>query len=85
MHVFYTLNNKYVIGCEEDYHNNAIEGECNQLEDQLLRFPRSKHDDVSDSLAYGNDIVKIPKFEEPINNRGFYEMEEDTPFNSIGL
>jgi len=26
MHVFYTLNNKYVIGCEEDYHNNAIEG-----------------------------------------------------------
>lgn len=63
-----------------------IEGECNQLEDQLLRFPRAKHDDVSDAVAYGNDIVKIPKFDEPVNNRGFYEMEDEvTPFNQIGL
>jgi len=64
-----------------------IKGECDQLEDQLLRFPRSKHDDIMDSLAYGNDIVKVPKFDKPVQNRhGFYESEPETsPFNAIGL
>jgi predicted phage terminase large subunit-like protein len=64
-----------------------IEGECAQLEEQLLRFPRAKHDDVSDAVAYGNDVVKIPNFERIVQrSNGFYENEtENTPFSSIGL
>ncbi len=64
-----------------------IEGECGQLEEQLLRFPRAKHDDVSDAVAYGNDVVKIPKFDRIMQKQnGFYETEtENSPFSSIGL
>lgn len=64
-----------------------IEGECGQLEEQLLRFPRAKHDDVSDAVAYGNDVVKIPKFDRIIQKQnGFYENEtESSPFSAIGL
>lgn len=29
-----------------------LEGECGQLEEELLRFPKAKHDDVSDAAAY---------------------------------
>lgn len=37
-----------------------IEGECSALESELLRFPKSKHDDVMDSLAYAPQICKKP-------------------------
>lgn len=64
-----------------------IEGENSQLEEQLLRFPRAKHDDVSDAEAYQNDIAKKPIFEESRQNeKGFYEVEEEkSPFSDIGL
>lgn len=64
-----------------------IVGENEQLEEQLLRFPRSKHDDVSDALGYQNDIAQIPRFPEYKNNgRGFYENEQEvSAFSDIGL
>jgi len=34
-----------------------IEGECEELESELLRFPKATHDDLSDSLAYQVQIV----------------------------
>jgi phage terminase large subunit-like protein len=37
-----------------------LEGECDDLESELLRFPRSKHDDVMDALAYGGQICEKP-------------------------
>lgn len=36
-----------------------IEDECEDLESELLRFPKSTHDDLSDSLAYQQQIVQI--------------------------
>jgi phage terminase large subunit-like protein len=47
-----------------------LEGECNDLEDQLLRFPRGIHDDCPDSLAYQLKIAEPPykahdNYEEP--------------------
>lgn len=37
-----------------------IEGECAELEEEALRFPRSEHDDVIDSLAYALKIAEPP-------------------------
>ncbi len=37
-----------------------IEGECNDLEDELLRFPKSKHDDVMDACAYQLQLAEAP-------------------------
>lgn len=37
-----------------------IEGECEQLEAQLIRFPLSEFDDVMDSLAYAPQMIKKP-------------------------
>lgn len=37
-----------------------IEGECRDLETELLVFPKGAHDDVCDSLAYQNDIAETP-------------------------
>lgn len=34
-----------------------ITGECEELESELIRFPKSNHDDLSDSLAYQSQIV----------------------------
>lgn len=56
-----------------------IEGETGDLESELLRFPRSKHDDCADSLAYAPQIC-----EKPYETRTFYE--EDTPmYSDIGI
>lgn len=64
-----------------------VKGQNDKLLDQLLRFPRAKHDDVADALAYQNDIARIPTFPETTQKRGgFYETaQEDTPFSDIGL
>lgn len=37
-----------------------IQGECNDLEEELLRFPISDYDDASDSLAMATEIVERP-------------------------
>lgn len=58
-----------------------IEGECDNLEDELLRFPKSKHDDVMDSLAYGSQIC-----EKPYDTSKFSEFDkEDILYNDIGI
>jgi phage terminase large subunit-like protein len=65
------------------YETNSIyhlEGECVDLEDQLLRFPRAPHDDVSDALAYQIQVAKPPQEET-------YEeiVEEEPVYPDIGL
>ena len=35
-----------------------IDGECRDLEEELVRFPRAVHDDLSDSLAYQLQIAE---------------------------
>lgn len=37
-----------------------IEGECDDLEEELLRFPKAINDDVSDSAQYQNKIAEPP-------------------------
>lgn len=37
-----------------------IDGECRDLEEELLVFPKGMHDDVCDSTAYQNDIAQAP-------------------------
>ena len=34
-----------------------IQGQCNDLEEELLRFPKAAHDDVSDATAYQSKIA----------------------------
>lgn len=64
-----------------------LKGECSVLEEELLRFPQSKHDDCSDAVAYQADIAKpynAPyKVEKKIvrditrQDRTLYEEEEN--------
>ena len=49
------LTPKYEAG-----HIYHIEGECDDLETEELQFPRSLHDDVVDSLAYGLKLCEPP-------------------------
>lgn len=49
------LTPKYEAG-----HIFHIEGECDDLEEEALKFPRALHDDVIDSLAYGLKICEPP-------------------------
>lgn len=58
-----------------------IEGECQALEDELLRFPKSKHDDVMDSLAYGSQIC-----EKPYDTSNYNKYNEtEVIYNDIGI
>lgn len=50
-----------------------IEGECNVLEEQLLKFPMGKHDDVIDAEQFQRFIAEKPyKTEEFIEDRPLY-------------
>lgn len=45
------------------YENKAIyhiEGQCKELEEQLVSFPKGVHDDICDSLAYQLQIAEAP-------------------------
>lgn len=50
-----------------------IEGECEELEQELLRFPKSRNDDCMDSAAYQSHIAyppqKAPGYSEEIRGR----------------
>ena len=52
-----------------------ITGQCNDLETQLLRFPKGTEDDIMDALAYQVQIAEAPFFtnaeETAINNKDF--------------
>jgi len=56
-----------------------IEGECDALENELLRFPKSHHDDVMDSLAYAPQICAKPY------QTSHYQQEEEQLYPDIGL
>jgi hypothetical protein len=56
-----------------------ITGECDALENELLRFPKSKNDDVMDSLAYAPQICAKPY------QTSHYQQEEETLYPDIGL
>ena len=56
-----------------------IEGECQDLEDQLLRFPNAINDDVMDALAY---MIKIA---EPPFEQKFVQPEEEYQYRDIGI
>jgi phage terminase large subunit-like protein len=56
-----------------------IIGECDTLENELLRFPKSKNDDVMDSLAYGQQICA-----KPYQTSNFIQKEEIL-YPEIGL
>ena len=66
------------------YANNDIYhiiGECDDLESELIRFPRGKHDDVIDALAYGQQICMKP-YEQNDDDL----LVEDKPlYNDINL
>lgn len=52
-------------GLTPRYENGSIfhiKGECKDLEEELLRFPKSVHDDVMDSAAYQSQIAEPPLY-----------------------
>lgn len=63
-----------------------IEGECEDLEMELLRFPRSVHDDVMDSAQYQNKIAK--PYADSFDYEAFEREElgkKDTIYSDINL
>jgi phage terminase large subunit-like protein len=66
------------------YANNDIYhiiGECDDLESELVRFPRSKNDDVMDSLAYGPQICHKPYD----STQEDFQVEDKPAYPEIGL
>ena len=63
-----------------------IKGECNDLEEELLTFPKSIHDDVSDAAAYQLQIAeKAHKFNDPKELAAKYGVEERWEPGDYGL
>ena len=56
-----------------------IEGECDDLEQELLRFPQSINDDVMDSAQYQNKIAK------PYMEQTYYEEDYKPQYEDIGI
>ncbi len=52
-----------------------ISGECKDLVDEALVFPKGAHDDVLDALAYQNDIAEVP-LDERARAKQKYQREE---------
>ena len=61
---------------------NFIRNECDELEEELLRFPHSQHDDCMDSLAYAPQMVYKPYDVQAIDK---ILPPEDLMFRDIGL
>lgn len=56
-----------------------IEGECDALENELLRFPKSHNDDVMDSLAYAPQICAKPY------DSSQYQYKDEVIYSDIGI
>lgn len=56
-----------------------IDGECKELEEELLTFPKSINDDVMDSLAYQLQVAAPPDAESPMPT---YEEPNDDIYDS---
>ncbi len=46
-----------------------LQGECSDLENELIRFPDAEHDDTSDATAYQSDIARPAGTEKPRDPR----------------
>lgn len=58
-----------------------LQNECNDLENELMRFPDSPHDDISDATAYQSDIARPAGKERP---RDIYtDTLIDTPYGRV--
>lgn len=61
-----------------------IEGKCEDLEAQLVRFPKALHDDVADSAQYQNAIAEPPYPE--VSSAQISSLIDDLPqFPDIGV
>ena len=58
-----------------------IIGECQDLESELVRFPHSKNDDVSDSLGYAPQICQKPYQ----NDNDDLPIEDKPVYQDIGI
>jgi len=65
----------------ESYSIIHINGECKDMEAQLLKFPMGKHDDVIDALQYQRFIAEKP-FNMP-SDSDFYD--DEVVFSDIGI
>ncbi len=54
-----------------------IEGECDDLETEALRFPKGKHDDILDALAYQPDVAQVPEYPRTVEQDAREQMELD--------
>jgi len=56
-------------------------GNCNDLEQEMRVFPRGKHDDVLDSLAYQTNVAFKP------HDSSYYDIIDESPalYSSIGI
>ena len=54
-----------------------IEDTCRDLEEELMRFPKARHDDLSDALAYQLQIAEQPYPDDGlgVDNLGIYSVE----------
>jgi phage terminase large subunit-like protein len=59
-----------------------IIGECDDLEEELLRFPKAPNDDVSDSEQYQNVIAKPPFMASPTT---VADEEVQNLYDDIGI
>lgn len=58
-----------------------LQGECKDLENELVRFPESSHDDTSDATAYQSDIARPAGTEKPRDARP--ERVIETPYGKV--
>lgn len=58
-----------------------LQGECKDLENELVRFPDAEHDDTSDATAYQSDIARPAGTEKPRDPRP--EVVVDTAYGKI--
>ena len=62
-----------------------IVDECDDLEQEELRFPNSKHDDTMDSAAYQSQIAESPQSMSYIDDPSLLPEEEDPLYADIGI
>ncbi len=58
-----------------------LQGECKDLENELMRFPDADHDDTSDATAYQSDIARPAGTEKPRDTRP--EPVIDTAYGKV--
>lgn len=62
-----------------------IDGECFELEPQLLRFPRGKEDDIMDAVAYQDQVADTPfGFDNETDRQEINQSKSFDRFSPIG-